>query len=246
MTTRRQRGNDTVKKPPRCTECGQPKPPGQGRRYCDECLDKQHGTPRGAARHQRFGEQLCEPCIEAERQYRSTLNKTRRRQNGYINRADQAPEGTRWCPRCEQYLLIEAFRTRTHTSGNVLPKSYCRECELAYTREYNFREKFGITPAEYDALLAAQNGRCAICQNKPRKRALAIDHNHKTKVIRGLLCTRCNHHLLGSAHESVEMLQRAINYLKNPPALQAFAINTPADVKRFLETTGLDTKQLFP
>jgi hypothetical protein len=54
--------------------------------------------------------------------------------------------------------------------------------------------KYGITPAELDALLEAQGHRCAICggeRNGPGTR-LHIDHCHATKRIRGLLCTKCN------------------------------------------------------
>lgn len=49
--------------------------------------------------------------------------------------------------------------------------------------------KHGITVPEYIALLAKQQNRCAICQ---RAVALDIDHDHKSKVVRGLLCRSCN------------------------------------------------------
>lgn len=63
-------------------------------------------------------------------------------------------------------------------------------------------------------MLEEQNGRCAICLCKPRTKRLAVDHNHKTGKVRGLLCSRCNHGLLGYAHDSVEMLLRAYEYVK--------------------------------
>jgi Recombination endonuclease VII len=77
---------------------------------------------------------------------------------------------------------------------------------------------YGITGEQYDALLEAQGGRCAICGNRPRKQRLAVDHDHATGEVRGLLCKRCNHNLLGAAHENTAILQRAIDYLQNPPA----------------------------
>lgn len=46
--------------------------------------------------------------------------------------------------------------------------------------------------ADYDALLAAQGGRCAICGARPGRRNLAVDHDHATGKVRGLLCTTCN------------------------------------------------------
>lgn len=45
----------------------------------------------------------------------------------------------------------------------------------------------------YEEMLAAQNGHCALCPRKPApNRRLDMDHNHKTMVIRGLLCVQCN------------------------------------------------------
>lgn len=44
----------------------------------------------------------------------------------------------------------------------------------------------------YDTLLRRQYGKCAICGCPPGTRKFAIDHDHKTDKIRGLLCFRCN------------------------------------------------------
>src|SRR5207249_694982 len=52
--------------------------------------------------------------------------------------------------------------------------------------------QLGVTDAEYDRLLAAQGGGCAICGNPPKTRRLHVDHDHKTGEVRGLLCHRCN------------------------------------------------------
>jgi Recombination endonuclease VII len=51
---------------------------------------------------------------------------------------------------------------------------------------------YGLAPGEYNARLAAQAGGCAICGKKPRKRYLAVDHDHRTGRVRGLLCYMCN------------------------------------------------------
>lgn len=85
-------------------------------------------------------------------------------------------------------------------------------------RDKYLQKKWGITEEDYNDIKSAQNGRCAICLCKPRTKNLAVDHDHKTGTIRGLLCHRCNHGLLGHAHDSVEMLERALAYLKDPPA----------------------------
>jgi hypothetical protein len=79
---------------------------------------------------------------------------------------------------------------------------------------------FGLDDAEYVALLQSQGGVCAICCRPPQKIRLHIDHNHKTGVIRGLLCSWCNHRLLTGARDSVEVLRSAVRYLEAPPAVE--------------------------
>lgn len=96
------------------------------------------------------------------------------------------------------------------------PKKY--ETKSEYDHAHHLKKKYGITPDQYAAILEKQEGRCFICLCKPKSKRLAVDHDHKTNKIRGLLCSRCNHKLLGSANDSIEMLQRAIDYLTNPPA----------------------------
>lgn len=83
-------------------------------------------------------------------------------------------------------------------------------------------ELYGITGEEYEQLLRAQDGKCYICEKPPRAKRLAVDHDHTKgntrEAVRGLLCRRCNHRLLGSAHDATRILKRAIEYLENPPA----------------------------
>lgn len=83
-------------------------------------------------------------------------------------------------------------------------------------------DTYGITGDEYEQLLAAQDGKCFICQRPPLSKRLAVDHDHDLgntrEAVRGLLCRRCNHRLLGSAHDATTILKRAITYLENPPA----------------------------
>ena len=54
--------------------------------------------------------------------------------------------------------------------------------------------RYGITPEEYDAMLAAQGGGCAICgaRGNANGRRLAVDHDHVTGAARGILCHNCN------------------------------------------------------
>jgi hypothetical protein len=78
----------------------------------------------------------------------------------------------------------------------------------------NLRNGFGLTLEEYGALLATQGEVCAICGGKDEKVRLAVDHCHETGDIRGLLCRRCNTGL-GLFRDSVELMTRAIQYVKD-------------------------------
>ena len=90
-------------------------------------------------------------------------------------------------------------------------------CKRHYT---NFK-KYGVHPNDYNEKLKAQNFVCAICEEPETSehyitkeaKKLSQDHCHKTGKMRDLLCTRCNH-FLGRVNESVELLQKMINYLK--------------------------------
>ena len=82
-------------------------------------------------------------------------------------------------------------------------------------RDRKLRAKYGIGIDEYDRLLAAQGGRCAICKSPdPRNRwgVFVVDHCHATKRNRGLLCGPCNL-MLGYAQDDPETLSAAIEYL---------------------------------
>lgn len=75
---------------------------------------------------------------------------------------------------------------------------------------------YGLTVHEVDALCASQGGLCAICgrANPPHvKQALAVDHQHGTKHIRGLLCLHCNQGL-GKFRDDPSLLRLAAEYLE--------------------------------
>jgi hypothetical protein len=91
-----------------------------------------------------------------------------------------------------------------------------REANLLAIRAGDLRRKHGITVAEYERLLASQNGVCAVCRQPSRARNrpnLYVDHNHGTGAIRGLLCSNCNL-LLGHADDDPQRLEAAARYLR--------------------------------
>lgn len=114
----------------------------------------------------------------------------------------------------------------SHTRKLDKPGPRCATCWRAEVLKRKARahaqaieRKYGYTIEQYDALYKAQGGVCYICGKATgKKRRLAVDHDHKTGKVRGLLCKVCNRFIIGYARDSIEMLERAVNYLKNPPA----------------------------
>lgn len=83
-------------------------------------------------------------------------------------------------------------------------------------RKSKLKSTYGITPEQYEEMLAAQGGCCAICHAKKpggRTKLFFIDHCHTTGKVRGLLCMRCNTGL-GLFMDNQKFLSNAISYLK--------------------------------
>ena len=81
-------------------------------------------------------------------------------------------------------------------------------------RPRDLRRRYGLSGVDYQRLLDAQDGVCAICKRPPPEgRFLGVDHDHKTDAIRGLLCDRCNL-ALGQFYDSLSNLSNAMIYLE--------------------------------
>jgi hypothetical protein len=111
------------------------------------------------------------------------------------------------CPDCFSYVP-----TWYATGKRCKADAYAARHGKATERRY------GLGRDAYDSLLALQGGKCAICRAAPRRRMLVVDHSHATGAVRGLICGRCNHDLLGSAHDALALLKAAVAYLERPPA----------------------------
>ena len=122
------------------------------------------------------------------------------------------------CPRCKTTQPIDEFPiSRGRVDGRA---GHCKACCRAKYdpekfRDYQLRRKYGISAVEFDALLAAQGGGCAICSVAVNQDAnsLAVDHCHTTGVVRGILCGRCNK-ALGLFQDDPTLLERAVIYLR--------------------------------
>ena len=135
-----------------------------------------------------------------------------------------------YCKRCNHIACQKYGRTKNGKAikkryqqsekGKRSQKKYATTTNGKWTRQNNnLKSKYGFTLREYNQLFQQQGGCCAICRkpetasNKYGTRVLAVDHDHKTGKVRGLLCDRCNR-MVGFAKENTTVLQKAIKYLE--------------------------------
>lgn len=195
---RSEKRNNAKKLP--CKVCGGPKPKQRGARVCsDEC--------RVILKSKEIDKTKIRNRISAEEQ---------RRLQGRPKKEPipKAPPGKRWCPRCKRFRA-ESFFTKTVDRW----MSGCNQCRRKYAHDARVVRVYGITPEEYQAIYEAQGGKCYICQRATgESKRLAVDHNHESGEVRGLLCSLCNYKVIGHLREDIAALQRAIEFLQNPPA----------------------------
>ena len=125
------------------------------------------------------------------------------------------------CSKCKQLKPLTQFSKDNHAKSGY--RSHCKKCKnketMIYWRKVRSNRKrtelYNITPEQYNTLFELQKGCCAICGRHQNsfKKSLSVDHNHKTKEVRGLLCDRCNL-MVGYSRESIIILKNTIQYLK--------------------------------
>lgn len=120
--------------------------------------------------------------------------------------------GSKACYRPEGYL-----RTRCAACFGLYKNKSNREFRKknrSWQRISNLKHQAKISLEDYNKILEFQNGVCAVCKKKCiTGKNLSVDHNHKTGLIRGLLCSKCNK-ALGLLHESEELVLNLIDYMK--------------------------------
>ena len=82
------------------------------------------------------------------------------------------------------------------------------------TRERYLLKTYGISLSQYEELLKKQGDACAVCLRGKEvfPKNLAVDHNHVSGEIRGLLCTYCNRYRVGR-HRDPSLLRRIADYI---------------------------------
>lgn len=134
--------------------------------------------------------------------------------NGYVYRAKTpkgGPANGRWCSDCQCWV------PSWYAYGKGA-KCYAHGSAAAHASRV--KSVYKLAPGEYEALLAIQGGRCAICGQVPRSKRLAVDHDHRTGAVRGLLCANnefgCNF-TLQVLLNNLDMARRAVAYVESPP-----------------------------
>jgi len=89
--------------------------------------------------------------------------------------------------------------------------SLCRDAE----KDYQLRKKYGITLARFNQMMINQNHECAACRVEwiEWEKQFAVDHDHATGQVRGLLCQGCNV-ALGHIREDPKRLAGLVEYLQ--------------------------------
>lgn len=139
---------------------------------------------------------------------------------------------------CKTCGSVRKTRTRHHKGLNPYLESWCAPCNSKKAKAYykanphkrtearaneskiqqkkhRLRKNYNLSLAEYDEMLQKQDGKCATCQLhfSVFKRALAVDHDHSSGKIRGLLCGSCNSSL-GLLKENFDTVLRLAKYIQ--------------------------------
>jgi hypothetical protein len=126
-------------------------------------------------------------------------------------------DGLENLPQEEQSRIRSAEAGRRYRSRN--PEKV-RESKKRAQKRYSLQRKFNLSLEEYDEMLKEQNGGCALCGFIPsgedtyrRGKSLAVDHDHATGYVRGLLCDLCNRGI-GQLHDDPALLRKAASYIE--------------------------------
>jgi len=136
-----------------------------------------------------------------------------------VERRNSQPP-TKLCTKCLIEKPLDAFFT--YNSGAIA--GWCKVCRRErarlrsadYRREQKYKLTYGITVEDYEEMLKQQNYSCKICgATEPGGfggKYFAVDHDHTSGEVRGLLCQKCNQGI-GLFKEDVQILLKAISYL---------------------------------
>lgn len=145
-------------------------------------------------------------------------------EEGYRRTLEDSPL-TKMCSKCGETKPVRDFpKSKRYRHGvfcwcwdcwreshNRIPRKYKQSPRgRATVANLRFLALYGITREDVADIALRQGGKCAICESPDRN--LHIDHDHESKVVRGLLCLQCNH-AIGNLREDPVLFARALEYL---------------------------------
>lgn len=152
---------------------------------CHECKKTFPKNPRG--RHRKY----CYECVPSgDNAAWHALNRGR-----YYTPVERTTKTCGWCGSAFQVV-----------PGWVESRTWCSDTCREQLRRL---ETYDLSVDEYARIMERQSGVCAICGGIPN----AIDHDHKTSKVRGVLCRQCNRGM-GLLGDDPVRLQAAVVYLK--------------------------------
>lgn len=190
--------------------------------WCRDCFAEWHRERAGPAPEPRPCE-MCGTLIEKPNQDRQRFCSPTCKQRALYWRNN--PREQRACPICGSDMT-ERRRDARYCSNPCATEARRRDGRSKATKRKALLKRYGLTQETYDAMLAAQNGGCAICGSsdpKSRHGRFHIDHDHGCcpnrdqrtcgDCVRGLLCERCNTGL-GHFGDDPDRLDAAARYVR--------------------------------
>lgn len=206
-----------------CAQCGGPIRGRTARaKFCSYgCKERFHAAARRVETNGRLRGRQCVVC-SAEIASRSgkAICCSKKCSERYRNERRQRLRREAWeqtkpiCQECGQAIPAERRVGVLYCSWECKHKATGRRYRQRVPGYMRMRA-YGLTQERYDEMLAAQDGRCAICRGDTPggKGGWHVDHDHATDLIRGLLCHHCNI-MLGMAHDDPARLRAAATYLE--------------------------------
>ena len=221
----------------RTTGEGESLPPGQPKRTGGEVEGLSVGPPgrkraKGRAYDRAHREERKER-VKAYREAHPEEEKARHKAYYLAHKEEESAKTRAWRLAHREEIRAKwraTYQAHREERSQAKAKAYCRAhreklnaknkaYRLAHpekTREHHLKQNFNLTLEEFDAMLKAQGGGCAICRttewpgyaHQPH-----VDHDHKSGLVRGILCARCNY-LLGNAGDDPARLRAAAAYLE--------------------------------
>jgi hypothetical protein len=108
------------------------------------------------------------------------------------------------------------YKSRVDSAASSNRRYWKNHAKAVLTRRiYNWKKQgINMSIEAYDTMLLLQDSRCAICRRTNRfQKSFAVDHDHTTGRIRGLLCFSCNRFLVHQVEKNRNLIPRILEYL---------------------------------